>query len=60
MTETTRLSHLKGEYAYLNRDGRAYARYQYEETDGGRIWFYVEPAPKGAGTKMASRVLLGQ
>lgn len=58
LTETPRLYQLKGEYAYLVRDGRTYARYQYKVTDGGRIWFYVEPTPKGSKTKTAGRVFL--
>ncbi len=31
-------------------------RFQYKVTDGGRIWFSVEPSPKGS--KTAGRVLL--
>lgn len=54
--ESPRLYQLKGDYAYLTYQGRTYARYQYKVTDGGRIWFFVEPAPKG--TKTAGRVLL--
>lgn len=55
-TETQRLYQLKGEFAYGAYQGRTYGRYQYKVTDGGRIWFFVEPAPKGS--KTAGRVLL--
>lgn len=58
LTETPRLYQLKALYAYGTYEGRTYARYQYKVTDGGRIWFFVEPAPKGAKTKTAGRVLL--
>lgn len=37
-------------------NGQNYARYQYKVTDGGRIWFFVDPAQNGA--KIAGRVLL--
>ncbi|BAH55525.1 MULTISPECIES: hypothetical protein [Rhodococcus] len=56
IVETSRLYQLKGDYAYGTYQGRTYARYQYKVTDGGRIWFFVDPAPKGA--KNAGRVLL--
>lgn len=56
--ESARLYQLKGDFAYGTYEGRSYARYQYKVTDGGRIWFFVEPAPKGTKSKNAGRVLL--
>ena len=53
---TPRLYQLKGDYAYGTYNGRNYARYQYEVTNGGRIWFLLAPAAKG--DKIAGRVLL--
>ncbi|MDF3306358.1 hypothetical protein P3H15_15115 [Rhodococcus sp. T2V] len=54
--ETPRLYQLKGDYAYGTHNGRNYARYQYKVTNGGRIWFFLDPAPKGG--KVDGRVLL--
>lgn len=54
--QSQRLYQLKGDYAYGSYGGRTYPRYQYKVTDGGRIWYFVEPAQKGA--KHAGRVLL--
>ncbi|TQC42518.1 hypothetical protein EEB14_48435 [Rhodococcus sp. WS4] len=54
--ESVRLYQLKADYAYGTFPGRTYARYQYKVTDGGRIWFFLDPAPKGS--KTAGRVLL--
>ena len=58
LTETARLYQLKADFAYLTRNGRTYARYQYKVTGGGRIWFYVDPTPKGSRAKSAGRVFL--
>lgn len=54
--QTPRLYQLKGEYAYGTYGGRNFARYQYKVTNGGRIWFFLDPAPKG--DKIAGRALL--
>jgi hypothetical protein len=54
--QTPRLYPLKGELRYGTYQGRTYERYQYKITDGGRLWFFVEHAPKGS--KNAGRVLL--
>lgn len=54
--ESERLYQLKADFAFGTYQGGAYERYQYKVTDGGRIWFFVEPAAKGE--KTAGRVLL--
>lgn len=54
--EDSRLYRLKADYATREYEGRTYDRYQYKITDGGRLWYLVRPAPKGA--KIAGQVLL--
>ncbi|MHA4852799.1 hypothetical protein L1080_025140 [Rhodococcus sp. MSC1_016] len=54
--QTPRLYQLKGDYAYGRYNGRNFARYQYKVPNGGRIWFFLDPAPRG--DKVAGRVLL--
>ena len=51
--ESARLCQLEADFAYGMNEGRSYARFQHTVTDGGRIWFFVEPAPKGAKSKHA-------
>ncbi|MFD3594014.1 hypothetical protein ACFWU5_14905 [Nocardia sp. NPDC058640] len=53
---SARLYPLKGELRYGSYAGTTYERFQYKITDGGRLWYFVEPAPKGSRT--AGRVLL--
>lgn len=54
--EDARLYRLRADYATGQYDGRSYERYQYKITDGGRLWYFVRPADKGA--KIAGHVLL--
>lgn len=54
-SEDERLYRLKDDYATGTFKGRTFERYQYKITDGGRIWYFVEPTP---GEKTAGRVLL--
>ncbi|MEU2258612.1 hypothetical protein [Nocardia xishanensis] len=53
---SARLYPLKGELRYGSYRGQTYERYQYKFSDGGRLWYFVEHAPKGSRT--AGRVLL--
>ncbi|WP_175585985.1 hypothetical protein [Nocardia cyriacigeorgica] len=53
---SARLYTLKGGFRYGTHQGRPYERYQYKFSDGGRLWYFVEHAPKGS--KTAGRVLL--
>lgn len=55
-TETERLYQLKDEFAFGIYQGQEYPRYQYKVTNGGRIWYFVDPALKGS--KTAGRILL--
>jgi hypothetical protein len=54
--ESERLYRLKGDYATSVYQGATYDRYQYKITNGGRIWYFIERAPKGR--KSAGRVLI--
>jgi hypothetical protein len=39
---------LSGDLATVTIDGTGYTRWQYKPTSGGRIWYAIIPAPKGA------------
>ncbi|WP_194816381.1 hypothetical protein [Nocardia sp. XZ_19_385] len=54
--ESGRLYPLKGSLRYGTLGGRTYQRYQYKFTDGGRLWYFVNPAPRGG--RNAGQVLL--
>jgi hypothetical protein len=53
--ETERQYRLKGDLATGTYQGRSYERWQYKLTDGGRLWYYVEPP---AGPRVPGRVLV--
>ncbi|RJO76765.1 hypothetical protein D5S18_10940 [Nocardia panacis] len=53
---TPRMYPLEGKLRYGTYAGQTYVRYQYKFTDSGRLWYFVEHAPKGS--KTAGRVLL--
>ncbi|MEV0760251.1 hypothetical protein [Nocardia sp. NPDC050435] len=54
--QSPRLYPLRAELRYGTYAGRTYERYQYKFSDGGRLWYFVDPAPKGS--RSAGRVLL--
>ncbi|WP_345493757.1 hypothetical protein [Nocardia callitridis] len=54
--QSARIYPLKGGLRYGSYQGRTYERFQYKFTDGGRLWYFIEPTPKGSAT--AGRVLL--
>ncbi|WP_433196505.1 hypothetical protein ACQP1G_44450 [Nocardia sp. CA-107356] len=54
--QSARLYPLKGQLRYGTYQGRTFERYQYKFTDGGRLWYFIEPAEKGSIT--AGRVSL--
>lgn len=53
---SARLYPLKGDLRYGSYRGQTYERFQYKFSDAGRLWYFVEHAPKGSRT--AGRVLL--
>lgn len=53
--EDERLYRLRADLATGSYAGTTYDRFQYKITNGGRIWYFVQPDP---GTKLAGRVLL--
>ncbi|MFI8978263.1 hypothetical protein ACIGO9_35655 [Nocardia asteroides] len=55
-TVSARLYPLKADLRYGSYQGRTFERFQYKFTDGGRLWYFVDHAPKGS--KTAGRVLL--
>jgi hypothetical protein len=53
--EDERLYRLRAELATGTYDGTTFERYQYKITDGGRLWYFVQPTPSA---KIEGRVLL--
>ncbi|MDI2029101.1 hypothetical protein QFW96_10800 [Saccharopolyspora sp. TS4A08] len=53
--EDKRQYRLHADYATGTYQGETYERWQYKITNGGRIWYFVQPTPEG---KVAGRVLL--
>lgn len=53
--EDERLYRLRADLATGTYDGKTFERYQYKITNGGRIWYFVQPTPTA---KVAGRVLL--
>ena len=54
--ESQRLYRLKGDFATGTYQGVTYERFQYEITDGGRIWYFIDRTP--SDRKSAGRVLI--
>ncbi len=46
-----RQTRLAGGYATGTYDGPTYDRWQYEVTAGGRVWYFVDDTPSGAGKR---------
>ncbi|CAM06423.1 hypothetical protein SACE_7265 [Saccharopolyspora erythraea NRRL 2338] len=53
--EDERLYRLSADFAVGTYGRRTFERYQYKITNGGRLWYFVEPTPR---SKVAGRVLL--
>ncbi len=46
-----RQTRLVGGYATGTYEARTYDRWQYEVTAGGRVWYFVDDTPSGAGKR---------
>jgi hypothetical protein len=52
---------LMGEVGRGVFDGANYVRWQIDVTSGGRIWYFIDPAPAGKGQKLRSgRVIIDE